>query len=62
MKKVDALREKKPEELNLAEAGLHRELGELRLKHRMGAAISTARLGQIRKEIARILTIRKEKS
>lgn len=60
MRKTSELREKKPEELNLIERDLLREFGELQLKVRMGTSASTARLGQIRREIARILTIRRE--
>ncbi|MBI2083834.1 MAG: 50S ribosomal protein L29 [Deltaproteobacteria bacterium] len=61
MHKASEIKEKKPEELILLERDLRRELGELQLKVRMGTTASTARLGQIRREIARILTIRREK-
>ena len=58
--KARELKEKKPEELLTLEQGLRHELGEIRLKVAMGTFNKTARLGQIRREIARILTVRKE--
>ena len=55
------LREKKTEELDVLDRDLSRELAEETIKLRMGTSSRTARLGQIRRDRARIQTIRKEK-
>ena len=55
------LREKKPEELQALEGLLRHELGEFQLKVRMGIENHTARISQLRQEIARVLTIKREK-
>jgi ribosomal protein L29 len=59
--KAKELREKKPEELSLLERDLRKELSLMQLKVRLGTEAHTSRLREIRRSVARILTLRKEK-
>ncbi|MBI1908688.1 MAG: 50S ribosomal protein L29 [Deltaproteobacteria bacterium] len=52
------LREKKPEELEDLEKQFRVERDALALQHRMGQLKDTSRLTKMKKDIARILTIR----
>ncbi|MBI2068249.1 MAG: 50S ribosomal protein L29 [Deltaproteobacteria bacterium] len=56
------LREKKPEELVRTLKDLRHEMADLTLKVRMGTSKEVAKLRQIRKTIARVLTIQHERS
>lgn len=60
--KAKELREKGAEEIQVLETGLRKEFAESVLKLRMGSFTKVARLAQIKRDIARILTLRKEKS
>ncbi|MDO8462445.1 MAG: 50S ribosomal protein L29 [Deltaproteobacteria bacterium] len=57
---VKELREKKPEELVAFEAQLRSEVATLTVKMRTGQVQDTSRLSKIKKDIARILTLRSE--
>lgn len=59
--KPSELRGKKREELELLESDLRRQLAEHRLKLGMGVLAQTSKKGQLRRDIARVLTILKEK-
>lgn len=56
--KIKELREKKAGELDLLQNDLRRELGEARLKAGLGTFTNTARFSQIKREIARIQTLK----
>ena len=58
--KAGEIRTKKPEEVDSLEENLGRDLVQLKLQARMGGLRETARLGLLRKQIARIQTIRNE--
>lgn len=57
--KFNELKEKKVDELGLLEDKLRKELAGVRMEARMGSLKNTARIGEIRKDIARVLTSRK---
>ena len=56
------LREKKPEELAVDEVAARKALFETRYKHATRQLEDTASLNRQRKDLARILTIKSEKS
>ncbi len=56
------LRELPHEELELKERELREELFNLTLQHATGQLENTARIRQVRKDIARILTIHRERT
>ncbi len=55
------LRELKPEELAERALELKRSLFEMKSKHNTGVLDSTADLGKARKDVARCLTVKREK-
>ena len=57
---VKEMRGQKKEELVSLEEKLRKELSQLRLRAAMGDLKETAKVGDLRREIARILTVRKE--
>ena len=61
MATVKELRELEPKELQARAAELKQTLFELRNKHSTGVLDSTADLEKTRREIARILTVAREK-
>jgi large subunit ribosomal protein L29 len=61
MATVKELRELEPKELQARAAELKQTLFELRNKHSTGVLDSTAELEKTRREIARILTVAREK-
>ncbi|RME43835.1 MAG: 50S ribosomal protein L29 [Deltaproteobacteria bacterium] len=60
--KADQLRELTPEELIQREQDLKDELFNLRFQHFTGQLDKTSRLTEVRREIARIKTIRTERN
>ncbi len=61
MATAQELRELKPEELAERVKELKRSLFEMKSKHNTGVLDSTADLGKTRKDVARCLTIRRQK-
>jgi large subunit ribosomal protein L29 len=61
-KKTDTLREKSVDELNARERDLSEQLFKLRFQRATGRMESPAKMRQVRREIARIKTLLKEKS
>ncbi len=61
MATVKELRELEPKELHARAAELRQTLFDLRNKHSTGVLDSTADLGKTKREIARILTVAREK-
>ena len=61
MATVKELRELDPKELRARATGLEQTLFELRSKHSTGVLDSTADLSKTKREIARILTVAREK-
>jgi large subunit ribosomal protein L29 len=61
-KKTDALREKSVDELNTRERDLSEQLFKLRFQRATGRMESPAKMRQVRREIARIKTLVKEKA
>ena len=61
MATVKELRELDPKELRARATGLEQTLFELRNKHSTGVLDSTADLSKTKREIARILTVAREK-
>ncbi len=61
MATVKELRELEPKELRARAAELKQTLFELKNKHSTGVLDSTADLGKTKREIARILTVAREK-
>jgi len=61
MATVKELRELEPKELRVRAAELKQTLFELKNKHSTGVLDSTAELEKTRREIARILTVAREK-
>lgn len=59
--KAKEVREKTATELGHLEDKLREELAALRMKARVGQLAETAKIGLIRRDIARILTIKKSK-
>lgn len=59
--KPSALRELTPDELKLKEQDLRRELFNLRFRLATGEVENHMRIGVIRKDIARVLTVMTEK-
>ena len=55
------IRKMSEEELNKKENDLREELANLSFKHRIRPLENTAKIGEIKKDIARILTVRSEK-
>lgn len=60
--KTDDIRKMSEEELSKKEKELREELGNLSFKHRIRPLEDTSKLKKIRKDIARIQTIRNEKT
>lgn len=60
--KFKEILEKSPSELETLENKLRMELTHLRLQSRAGQLAQTAKLGQLRRDIARALTAKKDKS
>jgi large subunit ribosomal protein L29 len=60
-RRVAQLRELSDEELASRLAEARQELFNLRFQHATGRLDNTARLGQVRREIARILTLLRER-
>ena len=56
------LRELSPEELEQKEHELREELFNLKIQHATGQLENTARIGQVRKDIARVKTILRTKA
>ncbi len=61
MATAQELRELKPEELADRAKELKRSLFEMKSKHNTGVLDSTADLGKARKDVARCLTVAREK-
>ncbi len=61
MATVKELRELEPKELRARAQGLEQTLFDLRNKHSTGVLDSTADLSRTKREIARILTVAREK-
>lgn len=61
MLKAKELREESLDELDLKEQTLRREIFELRSQQNENKTQKTHLIGQKRKEIARVLTVRREK-
>jgi len=59
--KAAEIRTKKPEEVEALEESLRQELSDLRMKLPLGEFRQTSRLGQLRRDIARIKTLQHEK-
>lgn len=59
--KANEVREKSAQELHKLETELREELFRLRLKAAMGRLEKTANLRHVRKDLARVLTIRRQK-
>jgi len=56
------LRELSPEELEQKEHELREELFNLKIQHATGQLENTARIGQVRKDVARVKTILRTKA
>ena len=54
--------EQKEDALNLLESNLRKELAELWMQSRSGQLTKTAQMGKVRRDIARVLTARKQKA
>ena len=61
MATAQELRELKAEELDGREKELKRSIFDLKAKHNTGVLDSTADLGKARKDVARCLTVKREK-
>jgi len=61
MAKANELRELKTEELDVRLAETRQELFNLRFKHATGQLDNSARLGQVRKDVARLATLVRER-
>ncbi len=61
MPTVQELRELKPEELEGRVRELKRQIFDLKSKHNTGVLDSTADLGKARRDVARCLTVKREK-
>jgi len=61
MATAQELRELKPEELSDRAKELKRSLFDMKSKHNTGVLDSTADLGKARKDVARCLTVRRQK-
>ena len=61
-KNADTLRQKSVDELNTRERELSEQLFKLRFQRATGRMESPAKMRQVRREIARIKTLLKEKS
>ncbi len=61
MASAQELRELKPEELEGRAKELKRQIFELESKHNTGVLDSTADLGKSRRDVARCLTVKREK-
>ena len=62
MTKASELRGKTPDELNDALVALKKEQFNLRFQKATGQLENTARQGQVRKEIARIMTVLRQQN
>lgn len=60
--KAGALRELSIEELKSRENDLRKEIFELRIRHNTGVLESTAELRNLRRNLARVLTVKTELS
>jgi large subunit ribosomal protein L29 len=61
MANAKELRELKPEELDGRAKELKRSIFEMKSKHNTGVLDSTADLGKARKDVARCLTVKRQK-
>jgi len=61
MATAEELRELKPEELEGRVKELKRSLFDMKSKHNTGVLDSTSDLGKVRKDVARCLTVKREK-
>jgi large subunit ribosomal protein L29 len=61
MPTVQELRQLSPQDLDARVADLKRQFFDLKSKHNTGVLDSTADLGNARKDIARALTVKREK-
>ncbi len=61
MATAQELRDLNPEELDGRVSDLKRQLFEMKSKHNTGVLDSTADLGKARKDVARCLTVKREK-
>jgi large subunit ribosomal protein L29 len=62
MANANELRELTPEELDGRVAELRRQMFEMRNKHSTGVLDSTAEMGNARRDVARCLTVKREKA
>ena len=62
MMKVEAIRKLSVEELNKQIAELKEELFELKIKNFLNKLENTAQIGQVKKTIARMMTVLAEKN
>ncbi len=62
MMKVEAIRKLSVEELNKQIAELKEELFELKIKNSLNQLENTAQIGQVKKTIARMMTVLAEKN
>lgn len=60
--KIQEIREKTVDELNAAVVDYKKQLFELRVQKSLGKLDNTAQIGKIRKEIAQIKTVIREKA
>lgn len=59
--KIKEIREKKGNDLDLLETKLRGELSDLSLQARAGQLATTHKIGSLRRDIARILTVKNTK-
>lgn len=57
----DDVRGKSPEELEALESNLRQEIAALRIQARMGQLRETAKLSHLKKNVARLLTLKRQK-
>lgn len=58
---LNEIRAKKAEELKELEENLRRQVSDLRLKWMVGSVTDTTALRKVKKDIARVLTVKREK-
>lgn len=58
---LNEIRAKKAEELKELEENLRRQVSDLRLKWMVGSVTDTTALRKVKKDIARVLTVQREK-
>lgn len=59
--KFREVNEKKDEEISLLETKLRQEFAELKMKARLGQLREIAKPGNVRRDIARVLTVRQQR-